>query len=47
MVDAKGLITDERPSLSDVVRPFARTTSGSDDVDRELLLEVVRRVNAT
>ena len=44
MVDAKGLITDERAALSDVVRPFARTTGDSGDVDREELLEVVRRV---
>jgi len=45
VVDAKGLITDERAALSDVVRPFARTTGGgSGDVDREALLEVVRRV---
>ena len=45
IVDAKGLITDERPALSNVVKPFARATGGdSCDVDREQLLEVVKRV---
>ena len=47
MVDAKGLITDERSALSDVVKPFARPTGGSDDVDREQLLDVVKRVPIT
>ena len=45
IVDAKGLITDERPALSDVVQPFARCTGdGGCDVDREQLLDVVKRV---
>ena len=44
IVDAKGLITDQRPALSDVVQPFARSTVDSADVDREKLLEVIKRV---
>lgn len=41
--DVRGLITEERPALSDVVKPFARYCNQG-DVEGEALLDTIKRV---
>ena len=43
IVDKQGLVTEERPALSAVVKPFARPL-GQGDIDGESLLETIKRV---
>lgn len=43
IVDKQGLVTEERPALSAVVKPFARYRNQG-DVDGERLLDTIKRV---
>lgn len=44
--DKQGLVTEERPALSEVVKPFARY-SNQGDVDGESLLDTIKRVRSS